>query len=162
VYKNDQRSGCRYDGIDSPIFSGAVGDRVEIALEFRGVIIDVAAGDEVLVEKTWKIVCSAVSRGIHAHYGDALLASECRPGRAKRHRERYRSDPAYRARAVARVHRNQQLERHRRKRRASAAEPRPNAEHILRYLAGVVDSRSSLVPKLAGAMLGLWARRVAV
>jgi Hemopexin len=59
IYSNpDQRSGCTYRGIDSPLFSGLVGQVVEIDLDFRGVIIDVCAGNEVLVTKEWNIFCT--------------------------------------------------------------------------------------------------------
>jgi hypothetical protein len=60
AYRPEQRTGCRYDGIDSPVLLGKVGDRVEIELDFRGQIIDVAAGAEVIVEKTWSVSCSGV------------------------------------------------------------------------------------------------------
>jgi hypothetical protein len=56
----DQRSGCRYQGIDSPLVSGKIGDEVVLDLDFRGVIVDVSADNEVLVEKTWSIFCSGV------------------------------------------------------------------------------------------------------
>jgi len=56
----DQRSGCQYTGIDSPILSGQVSNSVTIDLDFRGVIIDVSAGNEVLLKKEWQIFCSGV------------------------------------------------------------------------------------------------------
>jgi Hemopexin len=56
----DQRSGCRYQGIDSPLVSGIVGNAVVLDLDFRGMIVDVSADNEVLVEKTWSISCSGV------------------------------------------------------------------------------------------------------
>jgi hypothetical protein len=56
----DQRSGCRYTGKDAPLVSALAGSRVEVDLEFRGVIIDVCAGNEVLVEKFWPVRCSEV------------------------------------------------------------------------------------------------------
>jgi hypothetical protein len=54
----DQRSGCRYQAIDSPIISAKIGDSVSLDLEFRGVIIDVSADNEVVLEKTWPVNCS--------------------------------------------------------------------------------------------------------
>jgi hypothetical protein len=56
----DQRSGCRYLGLDPPNTGGLIGDSVSMDLDFRGVIIDVCADNEVLVEKTWTVTCSGV------------------------------------------------------------------------------------------------------
>ncbi|AMV47794.1 hemopexin repeat-containing protein [Paraburkholderia caribensis] len=57
-YIPDQRTGCRFEGSDIPIIGGGLGDRVEIDLEFRSVIIDVAADGEVLTERLWSVHCS--------------------------------------------------------------------------------------------------------
>jgi hypothetical protein len=56
----DQRSGCRYEGSDTPIVNGRVGQSASVDLDFRGVIIDVNADDEVLVEKRWRVACFGV------------------------------------------------------------------------------------------------------
>jgi hypothetical protein len=56
----DQRSGCRYLGIDSPIMTGAPGELVQLDVEFRGVIIDAAADDEVIAEQFWAVSCAGV------------------------------------------------------------------------------------------------------
>jgi hypothetical protein len=56
----DQRSGCVYSGFDLPFISGGVGEAVTVDLDFLGLIIDVAAGDEVLAKETWTITCSGV------------------------------------------------------------------------------------------------------
>jgi hypothetical protein len=53
----DQRSGCRYQGRDTPIVQGSSDDLVDVDLDFRGVIIDVAAGDEVIAEQRWTVRC---------------------------------------------------------------------------------------------------------
>jgi hypothetical protein len=58
--KPDQRSGCRYFGIDSPIMNGVPGELVDIDLEFRGVIIDVAADHEIIAERFWAVRCLGV------------------------------------------------------------------------------------------------------
>jgi hypothetical protein len=60
LYRADQRSGCRFEGIDSPLLNGDLGDRLEVDLDFRGVIIDVAAGGEIIAEKRWCVFCSGV------------------------------------------------------------------------------------------------------
>jgi hypothetical protein len=61
TYSNpDQRSGCKYEGIDSPLFFGLVGQAVEIDLDFRGVIIDVCAGNETLMMEEWNIFCQDI------------------------------------------------------------------------------------------------------
>jgi hypothetical protein len=56
----NQRSGCRYKGSDAPLLSAQETNTVTIDLDFRGLIIDVSAGNEVLVTKEWKIFCSGV------------------------------------------------------------------------------------------------------
>jgi hypothetical protein len=56
----DQRSGCRYSGKDAPIVTGMIGQSVSIDVDFRGLIIDVHADNEVLVEKKWTVNCSDV------------------------------------------------------------------------------------------------------
>jgi hypothetical protein len=61
----------------------------------------------------------------------------CRACRARRNRERYRSDPAYRAREIARVHRNQQLVRLRRKHTQRPGEREPYPEEIVSYVAAL-------------------------
>jgi DNA-binding XRE family transcriptional regulator len=67
--------------------------------------------------------------------GTPYYRPECKPCRAKRDRERYQSDPAFRAREIARVHRNQQLMRLRRKHTQRPDEPGPNPDEILSYVA---------------------------
>jgi hypothetical protein len=56
----DQRSGCHYEGKDTPLAQGSSDELVDIDLEFRGVIIDVAAGDEVIAEQRWTVRCTDV------------------------------------------------------------------------------------------------------
>lgn len=56
----DQRAGCNYDGLDAPLQQGFPGQRVVIDLDFRGVIIDVAAGGELIEEKRWTVFCQDV------------------------------------------------------------------------------------------------------
>lgn len=56
----DQRNGCVYSGADIPFMSGPVRETVTFDLDFLGLIIDVAAGDEVLTEEKWTITCSGV------------------------------------------------------------------------------------------------------
>jgi len=58
--KPDQRSGCRYTATDVPAVSGRVGQSANVDLDFKGVIIDVNADNEVLVEKRWTVTCSGV------------------------------------------------------------------------------------------------------
>jgi hypothetical protein len=58
--KSDQRNGCRYNGVDTPIMTGPVGEAVSIDIDFRGVIIDTCAGGEVLAEQRWDIFCSGI------------------------------------------------------------------------------------------------------
>jgi hypothetical protein len=58
--QSDQRSGCRYRASDTPLVSGRIGQSASVDLDFRGVIIDVNADHEVLVEKRWSVSCSEV------------------------------------------------------------------------------------------------------
>jgi hypothetical protein len=69
--------------------------------------------------------------------GTPYCRPECKPCRAKRDRERSQSDPTFRAREIARVHRNQQLMRLRRKHTPRPVELRPNPDDILSYVAGL-------------------------
>ena len=56
----DQRNGCIYSGVDTPNIFGPVRQTVTFDLDFLGLIIDVAAGDEVLAKDKWTVTCSGV------------------------------------------------------------------------------------------------------
>jgi hypothetical protein len=53
----DRRTGCRYFALDAPNVHGMIGQSASIDVDFRGVIIDVHADNEVLVERTWTVTC---------------------------------------------------------------------------------------------------------
>jgi hemopexin len=54
----DRRTGCDYQGSDAPATAGVSGDHVTLDLDFRGVVIDRLADEEVLVERTWTVTCA--------------------------------------------------------------------------------------------------------
>lgn len=53
----NQRTGCHYQGTDVPLVQGFPGDIVDMDLDFRGVIVDVAADEEIIVDKRWTVHC---------------------------------------------------------------------------------------------------------
>jgi hypothetical protein len=53
----DQRSGCQYIAVDNPGITIPPGGHGSFDLDFRGVVIDVCADDEVLAQKLWTVNC---------------------------------------------------------------------------------------------------------
>jgi hypothetical protein len=57
-YQPDRASGCQYRGHDEPATGNiAVGTTAELDLDFRGQIIDVANGNQVIATKEWNVHC---------------------------------------------------------------------------------------------------------
>lgn len=53
----DQRSGCNYIAVDAPGVTMRPGEHGSLDLDFRGVVIDVCADNEVLALKEWTVSC---------------------------------------------------------------------------------------------------------
>jgi len=59
-YEPDQKAGCHYRMVDRPWQDGTPGQTAGFDLDFKGAVIDVCSGNEVIAELRWNVSCSRV------------------------------------------------------------------------------------------------------
>ncbi len=56
----DKKTGCHYKMVDSPFIVGAPGQTASFDLQFKGVVVDVCNGNEIVKQERWSASCSGV------------------------------------------------------------------------------------------------------